>query len=317
MRYDMGEFDFTYNLPENFEKRVVQYLLDRYNEQLAKSFKRCKYEYQVIDYAYYAGLKGDNWNKKAIEFTLEGKEKDISVLKSAGMVLKDAVERALKPSESGFLVKNISYLCEDISLQDPASPLSNEERLNYDIEIAETVLDDLIKIGKRLCLNPSFNSESSENAINDYFRDMFISKGYEDVKDQSRHGMSESGHGAGEVDILLSKSGEEIALFEAMKLNSVNTNYIYKHINKAILNYNPLGTATFVVGYVNTANFEDFWNGFVECINNYECPLQIKENISQDTIPDAVTRTARMILTRDRFDFPVYFIAFNIRKNGK
>ena len=35
----MGEFDFTYILPENFEKRVVQYLLQLANRQLAEAFQ--------------------------------------------------------------------------------------------------------------------------------------------------------------------------------------------------------------------------------------------------------------------------------------
>lgn len=39
----MGEFDFTYILPENFEKRVVQYLLQLANRQLAEAFQHCMY----------------------------------------------------------------------------------------------------------------------------------------------------------------------------------------------------------------------------------------------------------------------------------
>lgn len=54
----MGEFDFTYILPENFEKRVVQYLLQLANRQLAEAFQHCKYEYEDVGLAYYAGLRG-------------------------------------------------------------------------------------------------------------------------------------------------------------------------------------------------------------------------------------------------------------------
>lgn len=53
----MGEFDFTYILPENFEKRVVQYLLQLANRQLAEAFQHCKYEYEDVGLAYYAGLR--------------------------------------------------------------------------------------------------------------------------------------------------------------------------------------------------------------------------------------------------------------------
>lgn len=225
----MGEFDFTYILPENFEKRVVQYLLQLANRQLAEAFQHCKYEYEDVGLAYYAGLIGDNWNKRALDFSFEGAAKDISVLKRADKKLKDAIGKALKPSESGFLIRNVVYFDVDVSLEDVASPSSNEERLNCDIQTAKNVLNDLVQIGERVCWNALFNAESSENSINDYFRDMFFAKGYLEVKDQSRHGVSASGKDAAEVDILLTKDGKEIGIFEGMKLNSINADYIDRH----------------------------------------------------------------------------------------
>lgn len=189
---------------------------------------------------------------------------------------------------------------------------SNEERLNADIATAHIVLNDLIKIGERLCLNYSYNSESTENSLNDYFRDMLSGMGYNEVKDQTRHGISASGKDAGEVDILLTKDGKEIAIFEGLKLNSVSSNYIDEHINKSITNYNALGTATFVVAYVTTANFEAFWNRYVDHIGRYPFTLGIKAELSILAHPNASTRVATMILTRDGYDFPVYYIALKI-----
>lgn len=308
----MGEFDFTYALPENFEKRVIQYFLQLGNKQLAETYQRCKYEYEDVGLAYYAGLRGDNWNKRALDFTFEGVGKDISALKHADKKLKDAIGKALKPSESGFLIRNIIYFDADISLEDVAHPTSNDERLSYDIQAAKNVLNDLVQIGERVCLNALFNAESSENSINDYFRDMFFAKGYLEVKDQSRHGVSVSGKDAAEVDILLTKDGKEIGIFEGMKLNSVSADYIDRHINKSITNYNALGTATFIVTYVNSANFEAFWERYSDHILHYDFPLQIKKDFSPMIHPNAATRMASMILTRDGFDFPVYFIAFKI-----
>lgn len=97
-----------------------------------------------------------------------------------------------------------------------------------------------------------------------------------------------------------------------MKLNSVNADYIDRHTSKSITNYNALGTATFIVAYVNSANFEAFWERYSEHILHYDFPLQIKENFSPLVHPNAATRIASMILTRDGFDFPVYFIALKI-----
>ena len=51
---------------------------------------------------------------------------------------------------------------------------------------------------------------------------------------------------------------------------------------------------------------------YSEHILHYDFPLQIKENFSPLVHPNAATRIASMILTRDGFDFPVYFIALKI-----
>ncbi len=111
---------------------------------------------------------------------------------------------------------------------------------------------------------------------------------------------------------LITKDGKEIAIFEGLKLNSVNTSYIDEHIHKAIINYNALGTATFVVAYVSAQNFESFWEEYTAHIKRYAFPLPIKKQLNIKASPNAAIRIAEMILSRDGFDFPVYFIALNI-----
>ena len=68
----MGEVDFTYELPESFNKRVVQFLQQFGNDKSVEAFQRCEYEYEDVGLAYYAGLKGDNWDKRTVDFTVEG-----------------------------------------------------------------------------------------------------------------------------------------------------------------------------------------------------------------------------------------------------
>ena len=291
---------------------MVQLLQQISSIDCAEAFQRCNVEYEVIDFAYYAGLKGDNWNKKAVDFTLEGLKDDISILQSEDSKLKEAIEKALKPNESGYLVRKVFYFDGDISFGGTRVSLSNEKRLNDDIETSNNVLGDLIQIGERICLNNLFNASSTENSINDYFRDMLTIKEYNEVKDQTRHGTSINQKDAGEVDILLTKDGREIAIFEGLKLDSVDKSYIDKHIIKAIINYNALGTATFIVAYVNSKNFKSFWDRYSNYIKFYEFPLQIKKSFSILAHPNAATRIATLILTRDGFDFPVYFIALKI-----
>ena len=74
--------DFSYKLPENFKKRVFQYLQQLSNENVARAFNNCSFEYEDMGLAYYAGLRGDNWNKKAVDFVFEGVSKDITTLKN-------------------------------------------------------------------------------------------------------------------------------------------------------------------------------------------------------------------------------------------
>lgn len=250
----MGEFDFTYELPNNFDRRVIQFLQQFGKANLAEAYQRCEYEYDDVGFAYYAGIKGDNWNKKALDFTFEGQKDDIALLQSADRILKNAIEKALKPNDSGFLIRSIYYFDIDVSPERIVSLTSNEERLKADIEAAQIVLKDLLQIGERLCLNHSYNDSTLEDIINDYIRDMMISKGYNEAKDQTRHGISANENNAGEVDILFTKDGKEIAIFEGLKLDSVKAAYIDQHIKKAIINYNALGTATFIVAYVFMVN---------------------------------------------------------------
>ena len=110
----MGENDFTYELPNNFNRRVIQFLQQSGKCNIADAFQRCKYEYNDVGLAYYAGLRGDNWNKKALDFNVEGLEADISLLKATEYFLKDAICKALRSNESGYLIRD-SVVCIDIS----------------------------------------------------------------------------------------------------------------------------------------------------------------------------------------------------------
>lgn len=305
----MGEFDFTYRLPQNFSRRVVQYLEQLESPNVARAFQNCTYDYEDLGLAYYAGMKGDNWDKKALDFTVEGSPRDIALLKSKGHILKESISKSLKSSESGFLLKEIYYF-ESESVE--PIPLSNAARLNADIASSQVVLRDLLQIGQRFCLNCSFNSVSSENSMNDYFRDLLFMKGYTEIKDQTRHGLSVNKKDSAEVDILLTKDGKEIAIYEGLKLSSVSTTYIDTHISKAVVNYNALGTSTFIVAYVDVSDFDSFWNRYVSYLQSYSFPLLVKSPIEVYPYPDAAARVASTILSRDDYDFPVYFVAFKI-----
>ena len=83
-------------------------------------------------------------------------------------------------------------------------------------------------------------------------------------------------------------------------------------IDKAIINYNALGTATFVVSYVSVADYKVFWEKFSSYIEEYNFPLAVKREYEEKSYPNASTRVADIILSRDGYDFPVYFITLKI-----
>ncbi len=307
----MGQYDFSYELPSDFTNRVIQLLCQTTcNSRLADAFQNCEFEYEDLGYAYYAGLKGDNWDKHALDFTFEGKNADIEILRNSQNELKSAMTKAIRPTVSGFLIRNLIFLVCD---KEPILS-TDEERLNADLSAANTVLCDLVKISERLSTNATYKKETPENSINDYFRDALLLMGYSEVKDQTRHGISQTGKDAGEVDILISKEGKEIAILEGLKLTHVDSTYISTHISKAIVNYNALGTATFIIAYVSSNDYESFWDRYTNYLEEYHYPLQIKRPLKTRASPNAAVRIADMILSRDGYDFPAFFMTINLNK---
>ena len=308
----MGQYDFTYEIPHNFYTRIIQFLQQKGRKDLFTAFQQSKYEYEDVGNAYYAGIKGDNWNMNALDFTIEGSKPNIKLLETNKSLLREIIGKALQSSKSGFQVRDI-YFLETVGDID-VLPESDEERLSIDLTTANSVLTDLIWIGERLCTNAAYNETTDEDTINDYFRDMLCGKGYTETKDQTRHGISENENKAGEVDLLLTKDNKEIALFEGLIPRSSTDARIGEHIDKAISNYNALGTATFIVAYVNHVKFDDFWDKYYSYISTYQFGLTIKRQIKKLVSPNASTKIAQIILSKDGFDFPIFFICLKMRK---
>ena len=110
----MANYDYTYQFPENFNKRVIQLLYQRGANDLISAFHRCKYEYRDIGNAYYAGYRGDNWNKNAVDFIFEGPHNDIVLMQKDNKVMRDVIEVALMSNSSGYQLGKIDYLDKDI-----------------------------------------------------------------------------------------------------------------------------------------------------------------------------------------------------------
>ncbi|MHB1041463.1 MAG: hypothetical protein ACYC0Q_01300 [Eubacteriales bacterium] len=150
-----------------------------------------------------------------------------------------------------------------------------------DFESQDAFIRNLV----RACLNLQARkhySHSSEDERNDYIGDILGAIGYT-VKDQTRRGSSSTGKDAGEIDIFVFKDGLPFAVVEAMNLDSVNTIYINKHLDK-VFSYDTAGNKFNVcLLYVKVADFASFWEKYSVHVSNYTYPAPI---LSSDTSID-------------------------------
>lgn len=307
--------DYTYCFPEDFKEKLVIYSEQR-SKSISSSLKKCSFEYTDVGLAYNAGMKGDNWNKHAIDLEIRCPTIEMALLHRQEKLLKEIISISLDPNKTGLIIRNI-YCLEN---KQSTFPKTDDERLRKDIQTAESILVDVTNIANQLCISASCNIDSQENLLNDYLRDMLVSKGRYEIKDQTRHGISQSGRNAGEVDILIAKNGQEKALIEGLKLDSVDTNYIDKHIEKVIGNYNPLGVATFVIAYVNTNDFSKFWEKYYKHISDYHFAKMSVENsteLEEITQTSATIKIAHRVVSKDGYKMPLYFIAIKLSKGTK
>ena len=104
---------FTYLFPENFKELLVRALRSNGYKDIADIVIMCSFSYQDQGLAYYAGMKGDNWDKKALDFVIEGSQENIDYLKRNEKKLSEIIQMILRPDESGFLLRKINYFESD------------------------------------------------------------------------------------------------------------------------------------------------------------------------------------------------------------
>lgn len=308
----MTNSGFTYEVPINFKPTVLRLIRHQYRlPEAARALESCSLDYVDIGNAYYAGIRGDNWNMNALDFTVEGPERDIDVLGQYTMILEKAFGHAIKSRQTGYQIHEIVLLPNDEAEMIPAS---NSARLNEAVAEAHIVMDNVLRWGEAACANSLYTSELEEDGFNDSLRDALASQNLWEVRDQTRHGLSSSGLKAGEVDILVKRDSREIALIEGLKLFNVDRSKIDTHIRKAIINYNPHGTPAFLLCYVSTNDFAGFWSRCIEHLRGFDFPLSVKSRVTELPHASASVRVASMMLSRDGFDFPFYFVSFKLLK---
>lgn len=153
----------------------------------------------------------------------------------------------------------------------------------------------------------------AENSLNDVLRDL-LRMNYI-VEDQSRQGISQSGKEAGEVDFLVSYDKEPVAIMEALKLSTLNRAYIESHIDKLLVNYNPLGCPNAcLILYVACKDFFGFWEQFVEYIANYTFPFSIEKEFKEADSGYTESRSAYILLCRSGKPILLSFYAIHMQE---
>ena len=195
----------------------------------------------------------------------------------------------------------------------------NSSIIPFDIDQQANILfAKLLAISNSLATNVAYNEASTENAINDYFRDMIKIEGYFEAYEQCRHGVSETKKDAGAVDIVVRRLDKEVAVVEGMILDCIDKKYINSHIDKAIINYNPLSSPVFLLAYVKASDYTSFWDKCFDYLSTYQFPenIVIKKDFESHTPDNGAVRSAACSIEHNAVTFPIYFIAVKLLKTA-
>jgi len=182
-----------------------------------------------------------------------------------------------------------------------------------DFDSQDVFIKNLVRACTNLQARKIF-SNASENQKNDYICDILRAIGY-DASDQTRRGSSPTGKDAGELDIFISKKdGLPFTTVEALKLTSVNTTTLNKHLNK-IFSYDPSGTRFNVcLSYVTMADFGTFWSNYSAHVknHNYPAPLVSSDMTIDDDYGFSELRVMKTIHDRSGREVALYHICVRI-----
>lgn len=134
----MGQYDFDYAIPDNFNISFSLFLQQNGTDEMAKHIRNCNVDIDDVGLAYYAGLRGDNWNKHAVDVTVIGHEEDISYLRKSEQLLEDKMQKFLRPSKSGLLIRNVDFMIggDDFEIALPDNIEESFDTLTSDIHDA-------------------------------------------------------------------------------------------------------------------------------------------------------------------------------------
>ena len=132
----MSDYSFTYELPNNLKESYIKMLVLNDYKELAASIDKVDLYYEDLGNAYYAGVRGNNWNKNALDIVFEGDKTSLESLKTNKELIKKTLERLIKPSTSGYLIRHIDFVItsENDSIELPKNNQDDYALLSKDIE---------------------------------------------------------------------------------------------------------------------------------------------------------------------------------------
>ncbi len=150
----------------------------------------------------------------------------------------------------------------------------------------------------KLQSNSQYDKNSSEDTMNDYVRDI-LGESYT-VKDQTRQGESESGDGAGEIDIQICCEGLPTVIIEGIKVDSLETKRLAAHMDKVLVKYDPNGCPyVFLVIYTIVKGFDIGYKNILNFFEKYEYPYPRETNLRELETDYGEVKHARIILNRN------------------
>jgi len=126
--------DYTYDIPAQLQQQLVAALRANGQVQLAEMISAAKLDFDDVGLAYYAGLRGDNWDKHALDCNIYVAEKHMADIQRMKGVLKNWIQKLL-PHDTGLLVRDISVIpkIDDENITLPETHGDTWEVLHTDI----------------------------------------------------------------------------------------------------------------------------------------------------------------------------------------
>ncbi len=133
----------------------------------------------------------------------------------------------------------------------------------------DKVLNDLIEANSRI-LERKYQKKI-EDLMNDDLVDLLRTKGH-NISDQTRSGISSTGQGTGELDIMIRRAnGIPVTIIECFRLDSCGSKnvVVVEHINKLLSKYDTHELKRkFIIVFGEAARFDNLWVNYQEYIKN-------------------------------------------------